>query len=264
MNAPPVTVVELAFASALVLANALLSLLFEAGLARTLVVAAVRAIVQLLLVGVVLTTVFALSSPWLVALVTAVMLCTASFEIQSRQERRLRGLWRIGLGGSTMLLATLVVGALALAMVRPHPFYDPHVAIPLIGLLLGSIMNGVSISLNAFNVGIVRERPAIEAQLALGATRAQALKPLQRNALRSGMIPVVNQMSAAGIITLPGMMSGQILAGMDPLAAAKYQILVLLLLSAGAGFGAFATVAAATWRVTDDRHRLRLERLAVD
>lgn len=261
MNAPPVTIWELAAASTLVLANAGLSLLLEAGLARTLVVAAIRAIVQLLLVGTVLAVVFALRSPWLVALVTIFMLCMASFEIQSRQDRRFVGLWRYGLGAGTTFLATLVVGGLAVGMVRPTPWYDPHVVIPLIGILLGSVMNGVSISLNAFNTGVVRERPAIEAHLALGATRAQALKQVQRGALRSGLIPVVNQMSAAGIITLPGMMSGQILAGMDPLEAAKYQAMVLLLLTAGAGFGAFATVASAAWLVTDERHRLRLERL---
>ena len=80
--------------------------------------------------------------------------------------------------------------------------------------------------------------------------------------LRSGMIPIINQMSAAGVITLPGMMTGQILAGMDPLEAAKYQILLLFLLSGGAGLGALAAVYVAAWRITDERDRLRLDRLA--
>lgn len=263
MNPPPISAWELAVASCLVLANAGLSLVFEAGLARTLVIAGARAIAQLIFVGFVLSAVFALRSPWLVGLVVLTMLAIAGFEIQSRQERRLRGLWRYGLGASMTLFTTLLVGTLAIGMVRPAPLYDPHVVIPLVGILLGSVMNGVSISLNAFNSGVVRERQSIEAQLALGATRDQALKPLQRSALRSGMIPVVNQMSAAGIITLPGMMSGQILAGMDPLEAAKYQTLILLLLSGGAALGAFATIWAATRRVTDDRHRLRLDRLVI-
>jgi putative ABC transport system permease protein len=262
MNPPPIGAWQLAAAAGLVLANAGLSLVFEAGMARTLVVAALRAIVQLVFVGFVLNAVFALRSAWLVGLVVLAMLSIAGFEIQSRQERRLRGAWRYGLGAGTTLFATMVVGALSLAMVRPAPLYDPHVVIPLVGILLGSVMNGVSISLNAFNTGVVRERLAIEAQLALGAPRAQALRPLCRSALRGGMIPVVNQMSAAGIITLPGMMSGQILAGMDPLEAAKYQALVLLLLAGGAALGAFATVWLASRRVTDERHRLRLDRLA--
>lgn len=263
MNPPPVGAWQLAAAAGLVLANAGLSLVFEAGMARTLVVAAIRAVAQLVLVGVVLSTVFALRSPWLVGLVLLAMLAVAGFEIQSRQERRLRGFWRYGLGAGTTLFATMTVGALSVALLRPAPFYDPHVVIPLVGILLGSVMNGVSISLNAFNGGVVRERQAIEAQLALGATRSQAFAPLRRSALRGGMIPVVNQMSAAGIVTLPGMMSGQILAGMHPLEAARYQALVLLLLAGGAALGAFATVWLAGRRVTDERHRLRLDRLAL-
>jgi len=130
-----------------------------------------------------------------------------------------------------------------------------------VGILLGSVMNGVSVSLNAFNTSLVRERPAIEAQLALGASRYAALKPLQRSALRSGLIPIINQMSAAGIITLPGMMTGQILAGLAPFEAAKYQILILLLLCGGAGLGAMAATSLAVWRATDARDRLRLDRL---
>jgi len=75
------------------------------------------------------------------------------------------------------------------------------------------------------------------------------------------MIPIVNQMSAAGIITLPGMMTGQILAGMEPVEAAKYQILILFLVAGGAGLGALGATTAAAWRITDERHRLRLDRL---
>jgi putative ABC transport system permease protein len=84
---------------------------------------------------------------------------------------------------------------------------------------------------------------------------------MQRSALRSGMIPIINQMSAAGIITLPGMMTGQILAGMAPFEAAKYQILVLFLLAGAAGLGALAATYVAVWRTTDERDRLRLDRL---
>jgi len=134
------------------------------------------------------------------------------------------------------MLATLLVTAFALlGTLRPVPWYAPEVLIPLLGIILGNVMNGVSVTLNALSTSITRERPAIEARLALGADRYAALKPLQRGALRSGMIPVINQMSAAGVITLPGIMTGQILAGMDAVEAAKYQILLLFLLAGGAG-----------------------------
>jgi putative ABC transport system permease protein len=123
-------------------------------------------------------------------------------------------------------------------------------------------MSGISVTLNAFNTAIVREQRGIEAQLALGATRDEALAGVRRAALRGGIIPVINQMSAAGIITLPGMMTGQVLAGMSPFEAAKYQVFVLFLLAAATSFGAAAAVLVATWRATDARHRLRLDRIA--
>jgi putative ABC transport system permease protein len=262
MNAPDVGYLELAIAAVLVLLNAVLSLLLSLGIGRDLLVAAARAIVQLLLVGLVLKTVFEMASPLTVAAVVVVMMAAASYEIHSRQQRRLAGPWGFGIGAGTAMLATLFVTTFGLAALRPDPWFDPQVLIPLVGIVLGNVMNGVSISLNAFNTGIVRERAAIEARLALGASRRSAFRPMQRSALRSGMIPVINQMSAAGIITLPGMMTGQILAGMPPFEAAKYQILVLLLLAGGAGLGAIGATWLAVRRVTDGRERLRLDRLA--
>jgi putative ABC transport system permease protein len=252
---------DLALAAALVVLNAGLSLLLQLGFARAMLVAGVRTVVQLLLVGLVLKTVFALHSPWLVGAVMLAMFGTASYEILSRQERRFTGLWGWGVGTATTMLATLFVTGFAMAVLRPAPWFEPQVTIPLLGIILGSVMNGVSVSLNAFNTGVVRERAAIEARLALGVDRSTALRPMQRSALRSGMIPIINQMSAAGIITLPGMMTGQILAGMAPFEAAKYQILILFLLSGGAGLGALAATVVAVRRVTDERDRLRLDRL---
>ena len=83
----------------------------------------------------------------------------------------------------------------------------------------------------------MRERAAIEAQLALGVTFLPGDARLIRESVRRGLLPIINQMSAAGIITLPGIMTGQILAGMDPMEAAKYQILLMFLLSGGSGLG---------------------------
>jgi putative ABC transport system permease protein len=260
-SAPLLSYVELVAAAVLVLLDAILSLLLQLGVARALLVGAIRAVVQLLLVGLVLRTVFALASPVPVGLIVLAMLLAASYEIVSRQERRFAGSWGFGLGAGTAMLATLFVIGFALATLRPAPWFSPPVVIPLVGIVLGSVMNGVSISLNAFNAGVVRERTAIEARLALGTDCGTALKPIQRSALRSGLIPIINQMSAAGIITLPGLMTGQILAGMPPLEAAKYQIFILFLLSGGAGLGALAATFLAVRRISDKRDRLRLDRL---
>lgn len=263
MNTPLLSYVDLLAGFILVLLNAGLSLLLNLGVGRPLVVAAVRATVQLLLVGLVLKFVFGSSSLWLILGVALVMTLLATYEVWSRQKTRFSGIWGVGIGAvATSVAVVLILTYTVVAIVDTEPWYTPQLLIPLVGIVLGSVMNGVGISLNVFNSGLVRERAAIEAQLALGATRQRALRPLQRAALRSGFIPIVNQMSAAGVITMPGMMTGQILAGMEPYEAAKYQILVLFLLAAAAGFGALVATSLAIRRASDERDRLRLDRLA--
>jgi putative ABC transport system permease protein len=104
-------------------------------------------------------------------------------------------------------------------------------------------------------------RGAIEARLMLGHNWHEAVGELRREALRSGLIPIINAMTAAGIVSLPGMMTGQILAGSPPLEAAKYQLLILFLIAAGTGLGSMAAVWIGAQRLFDERQRLRLDRL---
>jgi putative ABC transport system permease protein len=106
-----------------------------------------------------------------------------------------------------------------------------------------------------------RQRQVIEGRLMLGMTWSQAIGDLRRDAMRSGMIPIINGMAAAGVVSLPGMMTGQILAGSPPALAVKYQVLVFLLIAVGTGFGTVAAVMAASRRLFDERQRLRLERI---
>lgn len=259
---PDVSYWALALSAVLLLANAALSLALNLGLARSLLMGALRALIQLSLVGVVLKTVFSLNSPWLVIAVVLFMLASASREIYARQKRKLTGWWSLGIGSAASTLALVVTGMLAIVTLHPSPWWSPPVAIPMIGIVLGAVLNGVSLTLDSITTGVTRQRAAIEAQLALGATRHQALGDLQRAALRTGTIPTINQMTAAGIITLPGMMTGQILAGMAPFEAAKYQILVLFLLAGGGTLGAVLVSYWVIHRVTDERDRLRLDRLA--
>jgi len=129
------------------------------------------------------------------------------------------------------------------------------------GIVLGSVLNSASIALDTFLGDVSGARNQIEARLALGTSLRAALAPIMRSAVRKGLIPVINQMSAAGIITLPGIMTGQLLAGMDPIGAVKYQILLLFLLSGSSGLAAGAAVWLASRAVGDDRDRLRLDHL---
>ncbi len=242
--------------------NGALSLALRLGLAKQFAVAALRMVVQLVADGYVLTLLFALVSPWLTALAALVMVLFAGHEVAARQHRRLAGGWTYGLGTGCMLMAAGTVTAFALlTQLRPEPWYHPRYALPLLGMVLGNTMTGISLGLDVLSNGLVQQRAGVEARLALGATRRDALLPVMRTALRSGFMPIVNAMAATGVVALPGMMTGQILAGAAPVEAVKYQILVMFLISGGTGLGTLAAVIAAAYRLTDSRHRLRLDRL---
>ena len=263
MSYIPVGIGDLLLASLLIVLNGALSLAFTLGLERQLAIATLRMIVQLALVGVVLTTLFALVSPFWTAVAALAMVLFAGREIMARQERRLAGFWSYGLGTGCMLIAAGLVTIFALTtQVSPEPWYHPRWALPLLGMILGNTMTGISLGLHTLTTTVVRERAAVEARLALGAGRHEALRPFTRAALRSALMPIVNAMAATGLVALPGMMTGQILAGVAPEDAVRYQLLIMFLIAGGTGLGATAAVLGGGLRLTDGRHRLRLDRLA--
>lgn len=253
---------DLALAAGFLVLNGVLSVWLGLGLERRVAVAAVRMFVQLSLVGLILKTMFDLGSPWLTGVWIALMLLFAGHEVRARQEDQISGWWGHGIGTGAMALSAGVVATFALGvLVRPDPWWSPQYFLPLLGMILGNAMNGVSLGLNSLHRAVKRESRAIEAQLMLGATRWQAAGPFLREALRTGFIPIINAMAATGIVSLPGMMSGQILSGIDPREAVKYQILVLLLIAGSTGIGVILAAFGSLWRLTDERHRLRPDRL---
>ncbi|NIO42406.1 MAG: ABC transporter permease, partial [Burkholderiales bacterium] len=122
-------------------------------------------------------------------------------------------------------------------------------------------MNGVALGLERLTHEAWQQRAVIETRLTLGHTWQQAIGDIRRESVRSGMIPIINAMAVAGVVSLPGMMTGQILAGNPPLEAVKYQILVMFMIGSGTGFGTLAAVWVASGRLFDQRERLRLDRI---
>jgi len=253
---------ELAIGGGLVVALAVVTHLGRLGIARELLIAAARMVVQLAIIGLVLETLFAVSGLRWVALMAVVMLLLAGREVMSRQKRRMTGGWAFAIGTVSMFISAFAVAVFALAVViGPSPWYTPQYAIPLLGMLLGNTMTGVALGMDRLTDSAWRQRQVIEGRLMLGMTWSQAIGDLRRDAMRSGMIPIINGMAAAGVVSLPGMMTGQILAGSPPALAVKYQVLVFLLIAVGTGFGTVAAVMAASRRLFDERERLRLDRI---
>jgi len=254
---------DLALAALLLTVNGAISIAFRLGLAISFAVAAVRMGVQLAAVGFVLNFIFAQTSPLWTLLIVFVMVLVAGYELVQRQERPFRSWLAYGLGNATLLL----VGGLAtvyavVLVVHPSPWYAPRYIVPILGMVLGNTLTSCSLAPQALTEGAVRERAAIEARIALGATRIEAFGTVLRRALNTAITPLLNVMNVAGIVSLPGMMTGQILAGANPAEAAKYQIMIMFVLTGASGLGAFAAAFGGVLLLTDARHRLRLDRLA--
>ena len=253
---------DLALAAGLVLLLAGLSWRLHLGVERRLLIAALRSAVQLSLIGYVLHALFATTNPGFIALMALVMLGFAGWEALSRQKHRFVGAWGYGIGTLSMFLSSFSVLVLTLAVIiGVEPWYQPQYLIPLLGMLLGNTMSGVALALDNLTRDAWNARGRIEARLILGETWDCAISGIRRDALRAGLIPIVNAMATAGVVSLPGMMTGQILAGSPPIEAAKYQLLVMFVISAGTGLGATAAVWLGSRRLFDERQRLRLDRL---
>jgi putative ABC transport system permease protein len=256
------TPIDLALASALVLLLAAMSWRLRLGVERRLLIAAARSTVQLMLVGLVLKALFEQTHPLLIGLMALVMLLAAGVEVLHRQKRRFCGPWGYGIGAFSMFVSSFSVLILVLTViVGVKPWYQPQYLIPLLGMLLGNAMSGVAIALDSLTRNAWDARGRIEARLLAGGTWDQAIESIRRDALRSGLIPIVNAMATAGLVSLPGMMTGQILGGSPPMEAAKYQLLIMFVISAGTGLGSVSAVWMGSRRLFDERERLRLDRL---
>lgn len=251
---------DLLLVAALILVNAGVSLALQLGLERRLLVAAVRSVVQLSLLGVVLTWVFRREGWIAVALLMLFMIVMAGFEAVRRTSHRVAGGWGLGLG--VMAASSLLVTFYGiLAVLRVDPWYEPRYIVPILGMILGNTLNGISLGLETALEGFRRDRAEVEVLLAHGLAPAEASRDVTRRAVRVGMIPILNSMVAVGIISIPGMMTGQILAGQDPSHAARYQLFILFSIAGAVALGTVGVVFGARRLVFDARHRLRVERI---
>ena len=263
MNIEALTYWDLGFAGLLAIALAVLFRGMRLGISGTLLIASARMVIQLLLIGYVLRFLFAEGSPWLVALMAFVMLVIASREIVARQKRRIRGWagWR--LGAATLFLSSFSVAVFGLfVVVKPTPWFSPQYVIPLLGMILSNTMNAISLGMDRLTTSVYDNRAIVEQRLALGERPREAIRGYAGDCIRSGMMPVINSMATAGLVALPGMMTGQILAGASPFDAVKYQIVIWFLIAAGCGFGIAVALRLLERQLFDERGRLSLDRFS--
>ncbi|CCD35721.1 YbbM seven transmembrane helix protein [Candidatus Paraburkholderia kirkii UZHbot1] len=251
---------DVGFAAALIVVNGALSVALDLGLERRLLVAAIRTIVQLLLIGYVLGWVFAFDCWYVVLPLMVLMTAIAGLTASDRGRRSYAGQRAdsiLSIWGSSWL-----IGAFGLfVVIRIHPWYEPQYAIPILGMILGNTLTGVSLGIERMTEELTAGRATVEMSLALGATRWEAAQAPTRNAVRAGMIPTLNQMAVVGLVSLPGMMTGQVLAGQSPLQAVRYQIVIMFLIAAASGLGVVAAVVMTYRRLFSHDHRFMVSKL---
>lgn len=256
----PLGPADLAVAAALLLVGGAVSVSFRLGLEKRLAVAAVRTVVQLLLIGFVLRWVFAREHAWSIVPLIAVMIAAASHAAVKRSSRSVRGLAVLSFGAlvasgllTTVTITTFVIGV--------RPWWEPQYLIPLLGMCLGNALTGISLCVDTLLTTLTDRADVVEMELSLGASRFEAARAPIAEGVRRGMVPIINSMSVVGLVSLPGMMTGQILAGQDPYGAVKYQIMVMFMIASATALGCILISLLVYRRVFNARHQLRTDRI---
>jgi putative ABC transport system permease protein len=236
---------DLVAAAALILIAVALSAYQRLALEKQIVFGALRATVQLIAVGYVLVWVFRTNRWWVVLGVLLLMLAVATVTAARRQGKTARDRAAVfPIAGVAILAgAALTLMYVTTVIVHVRPWYSPRYLIPLFGMILANVMNAAALALERLQSEMESRRGEVEALLALGATPGQAAAEPMRRATVAAMIPAVNALAVVGVVSLPGMMTGQILAGTDPTLAVRYQLVVMFMLTAANAITAGLAVA---------------------
>ncbi len=232
----PISDFHLALSVLLVMIVGVISAFLKLGLLKSLVWGTVRTFVQLLVIGYALLWIFRIDSALMVGLILLAMVSFAVKIVLGRVPNAKNcsiPLIFLSLAASTFIVTLMVTGLI----ISAEKWYTARVVIPIAGMVLGNSMNGIALGLDRLHAEIRNNSAEIETLLSLGATPWEAVQSRVREALRAGMTPSVNSMMAVGVVFIPGMMSGQILGGVDPQTAVRYQIVVMLMVGAAAAIG---------------------------
>jgi putative ABC transport system permease protein len=262
MNAIAISDLQLVLAASRVLISLALSWVLRLGLGRDIAISSLRMVVQLLLVGLILAWVFSLQNPWLVLGIGLVMTFLAA-HAASRRPKRTYPRLLLDSFVSILISALLLTSLVLKGILDVQPWYLPQYLVPILGMVLGNALTGVSLAVDRFTANLDAGRAEIEGLLSVGATSREAAHAAVRDALRAGMIPTLNSMAVMGVVSLPGMMTGQILAGADPATAVRYQIVIMFVIAASTALGCLMSLELAYRRLFDSHQRLRIDRLLV-
>jgi len=224
---------------------------FKIPLISKTVTSIVRMSLQLLLVGIYLKYVFLINSLWLNILWITIMVVVANFNITANLGMKKRPLFPVTLLGLSFSTA-FTTSVFLLLIVKPTPVYDARYLIPIAGMILGNCLRGNIIGLERFFSNVQSSQQIYLSRLFMGATIREAVHPFLVNAVTAALLPTISSMATLGIVSLPGMMTGQILGGSTPLTAIRYQIAIMLAIFSSTCIGVSVNLLLAIQVVFDD------------
>jgi len=230
------------------------------GLGRTIAWGAARAFVQLTALGFALRLIIDANSPWIVLLVLLVMSLLAADGARRRVKRTVpwaRALCFAGIAGAVLGVLPLVI----FVVLRPDPWFAPQHVVPVGGLLIGSTMTGTSIALDRLLSEAQARRAQIETALALGATPREAARAALSAAIQAAMIAPINHLMIVGLIQIPGVTTGLLLADQDPGTASRYQLVISYAIVSSVAITAAITARLVMRELFTARGQLRVELL---
>lgn len=200
---------------------------FKLGLSKSTGTALLRMLSQLALLGLYLEYLFVLDSLVVNMLWVIIMVIIGSHAILTKANLKGRTQGLINAFALSCALMPLLA-ILSIVVIKPMPLYSAQYMIPLAGILLGNSLTSNIVALQTLVDTFKQRHPEYEAAIALGASPYQAALPFLQNALKKSQAPILASMATTGVVTLPGMMTGQILGGVTPMIAIKYQLLILI------------------------------------
>ncbi|AFZ56064.1 iron export ABC transporter permease subunit FetB [Anabaena cylindrica FACHB-243] len=221
-------IVDLALAVALIAIALGLSAWEKLGLELNLALATGRTILQLIVLGYVLDFIFAVDNVWAVLAILTIMLTITAIVARNRISQKVPQVLPL-VWGAIFVSTALTLLYTNFLIIQPDRWYEPRYLIPLACILIGNGMNAAAVAGERL-VSAINQSPAeIETHLSLGATPQQAISPYRKDAIRAALLPTLNQMMLIGMVTIPAFTSGQLLAGVKPLEAVSYEILIMFM-----------------------------------
>lgn len=251
MNGANISVTSLLVASSLVLVSLLFSYFQKLKLEKETIISVVRAVVQLIAVGYVLEYIFGLQNPVFTTLLVLFMTFNAAYNAAKRGKGIRNGLLisfaAIAVGAGVTLAVLVLSGAIQ---------YVPNQIIPISGMIISNAMVALGLCYRQITADFKSRREEVETKLSLGADILPSSITIIRDAIRTGMIPTIDSAKTLGIVSLPGMMTGLILAGTPPLQAIRYQIMVTFMLLSTTAISSFIACYLSYRNFFNDRKQL--------